>query len=376
MPDLERVVDQIAAAKSWDGRVSLIRQIPEKFGTAQHAEVYSNIAKRVYVPHLAPDFAYVAWREDYELEPFLAAYESAKKLTAGFTRVSVENLSSVIQADSKTLRIFRVLLGLTPQEFAASTVILGQELERSPITPSRIKYMEAAAIKVSEDSASLCAELIHRTMTGAMFETPSGNLYSKLDKPDTTNGWKTVQQFARQGVPFGMFLHQRHYGGAFRQLLDATSTLRGNLLEEAVEDLLKSSGVQFIRTGSHNQAEIETRFSLTVRPAPDFVVFDSTETLRAIIECKGANDGGTARDKASRFRSLRTESIRIGGVPLFAILSGLGWTRTADALGPVVRDTDGRVFTLANLRDMTTAEPFRTLVRARRKTRRPRNRAP
>jgi len=31
-----------------------------------------------------------------------------------------------------------------------------------------------------------------------------------------------------------MFLHQRLYGGAFRQILDATSTKRGDLIEEEV----------------------------------------------------------------------------------------------------------------------------------------------
>jgi hypothetical protein len=34
---------------------------------------------------------------------------------------------------------------------------------------------------------------------------------------------------------------------------------------------------------------------------------------------------------------------------LFAVLGGIGWRRTADALGPVIRDTDGRTFTLATL---------------------------
>jgi hypothetical protein len=36
--------------------------------------------------------------------------------------------------------------------------------------------------------------------------------------------------------------------------------------------------------------------------------------------------------------------------------------RTADALGPVIRDTDGRVFTLATLDDMMTVQPFPNLV--------------
>ncbi len=34
-----------------------------------------------------------------------------------------------------------------------------------------------------------------------------------------------------------------------------------------------------------------------------------------------------------------------------------------DALGPVVRDTDGRVFTLATLAELLTVEPFPALVR-------------
>jgi hypothetical protein len=148
-------------------------------------------------------------------------------------------------------------------------------------------------------------------------------------------------------------------GGAFRQLLDATSTKRGDVLEVPVEDLFKVAGVPYIGTGSNNQAEIATRFGLTVRPAPDFVIYDNrNDTLRAILECKGTSDGGTARDKAGRFGNLRVEANRLGGLPVVAVLGGVGWRRTGDALGPVVRDTDGPVFTLATLAEMLTVEPF------------------
>ena len=84
-----------------------------------------------------------------------------------------------------------------------------------------------------------------------------------------------------------------------------------------------------------------------------------------MIECKGANDGGTARDKAARFRGLRTESVRLGGVPLLAVLGGLGWTRVNDTLGPVVRDCDGRVFSMSNLSDMLTLNPLASLIGTR-----------
>lgn len=122
-------------------------------------------------------------------------------------------------------------------------------------------------------------------------------------------------------------------------------------------------GILFIRTGAHNQAEIEQRFEVQVRPAPDFVVYDGRDNLKAMLECKGANDGGTARDKALRFERLREESVRLGGVPLLAVLGGLGWMRVNDTLGPVIRDCDGRVFSVGNLAEMLTVTPFTTLAR-------------
>ena len=126
--------------------------------------------------------------------------------------------------------------------------------------------------------------------------------------------------------------------------------------------MASANGVPYIRTGSHNQEEIAERFNLTVRPAPDFVFYDDASTLRAILECKMVNDGGTARDKARRFAALREEATRLGGIPVIAVLSGLGWRRTGDALGPVVRHTDGRVFTPGTLGQILDVSPFPSVV--------------
>ena len=40
----------------------------------------------------------------------------------------------------------------------------------------------------------------------------------------------------------------------------------------------------------------------------------------------------------------------------------LGWTRVNDTLGPVVRDCDGRVFSVGNLSEMLTVSPFPMLL--------------
>lgn len=359
---VEETVAAAADASSWDARIALIRLIPERFGTASHQEVYAAIARRVYVPNLAPDFAYVHWREDYELQPVEDAYARAHELTNGFTNIDVAHIRSVIRTEPVTLRIFRLILGFTAQEFAAATGLVAETIGIRPLTTGRIRAIEAGRTP-PEPIADCCARVVDSAIRRELFgNSPTEGVRLKIDKPDTESGWKTIQQYAANGVPLSVFLHQRLFGGAFRQLLDATSSKRGDILEDAVAELFKEHDVPFVRTGSHNQEEIADRFGLTVKPAPDFVVFDASETLKGILECKGANDGGTARDKAARFRALRAEAMRLGGVPLFAVLSGLGWTRTTDALGPVVRDTDGRTFTIPTLNQMLTAQPFPSLL--------------
>lgn len=362
----DKIVSEIGATDDWNQRVNLVRQIPERFGTAQHSSIYAEVARRVYVPRLAPDFAYVHWRPEYELAPIQDAYEAAVQLTDGFRIVDESSLATAILQKPITLRIFRLLLGLTTQEFAAATGIPALERGVASMTNSRVKDVEGDGTADSR-AAGLCARVIARAMEGGLFpDSRVSGVRPKIDKPDTKEGWATVRRYADQGVPLPVFLHQRHYGGSYRQLLDATSAQRGDVLETALEELLQRGGVPFVRTAVGNQAQIARQFGITMRPAPDFVVYDASGIPRALIECKVANDGGTARDKAARYRSIRTEATRLGGIPVAALLAGLGWRRVADALGPVVRDTDGRVFTLATLDEIMLVQPFPALRKRRR----------
>lgn len=342
-------------------RVTRIRQVTQHHGVAELPVIYATIAQELYVPSLAPDFAYIDWRNDYELEPFATLYDAATAGTNGFVDVDVASLAELLGKRPAVLKVFRTMTGLTTQEFAVVTGVVGQQADLASLSNNRIKTLEKGG-KVKTAEARVVALTIDGLMDRTLFAPSSGTQRLKQDKPDTAGGWSTLRNYARHGVPLSVFLHQRHYGGAFRQLLDATSTKRGDVIEDAVEALFLDVGVPFIRTGAHNQAQIEGQFGLTVRPAPDFVIYDGANQLRAILECKGANDGGTARDKAGRFHTLRAESQRLGGVPLFGVLAGLGWRRVNDTLGPVVRDCDGRVFTAATLPQMLTVQPFPQLI--------------
>jgi hypothetical protein len=362
MTDASATIERIVEAPNWNQRIAQIRLIPQRHGTGEHARIFAEIARLLYLPHLAPDFAYIHEAPFYEEKYFAEAYDAAIQATRGFTEVSEEDLIRTLQSDPRTLLVFRTILGLTREEFAQSTTLAGQPVGLPCLTPAKVDSMERHGSTANEDQARVATKTLLHVMDGTLFgEAPPG-LRSKQDKPDTALGWRSVQKFAARGVPFATFLHQRHYGGAYRQVLDATSTQRGNLIEDAVETLFNEHRVPFLRTGSNNQAEIATRFEVRVTPAPDFVVFDNAGSLKAMLECKGTNNGGTARDKALRFRTLREESVRLGGIPLIAVLSGLGWTRLNDALGPVVRDTEGRVFTLSTLHSMLEVAPFPSLV--------------
>ncbi len=362
MANIQETIAKIVEANSWDQRIAQIRLIPLHYGTNEHPKIYAEIARLLYVPHLAADFAYIHEDHFYGREYFEKVYDNAYEATKGFTKVTEAELTSIIEDNPRTLLVFRTITGLTKGEFAHATIMAGKPVGLTPLKQAKVDAMERNGTATTHEQAKVAAKTISLIIDGALFGVPAGDLISKQAKPDTENGWTSVNLFASNKVPFSLFLHQRHYGGAFRQILDATSKKRGDLIEDAVEALFKENGVPYIRTGSANQGEIANRFEVRVTPAPDFVIFDNSDTLRAILECKGTNDGGTARDKAGRFTNLRRESNRLGGIPLIAVLGGIGWARVNDALGPVVRDTDGRVFTLSTLTAMLEVAPFPSLI--------------
>ncbi|KXO95819.1 hypothetical protein AXK56_16545 [Tsukamurella pulmonis] len=362
---VKATVAEIALAATWEERIKRIRLVPQKHGIAEHAEIYATVARVLYVPNLAPDFAYIHGDDFYDLPYFQQTYDAAIAATNGFTAVTEADLARIIQADPRTLLPLRTIMGFTKTEFAHSTTLVAGPLGLAPLSAAKVDSMERKGSTTNAAQAQVAAKTLVQVLNGALFGAPPAGVRSKQDKPDTAQGWATVQQFAQRGVPFATFLHQRHYGGAFRQVLDATSTRRGDMIEDAVEDLFNAHGVDFIRTGSTNQGEIAERFEIHVAPAPDFVVFKKqggTEVVRAMLECKTINDGGTARDKAPRFKNLRDECTRLGGIPLIGVLGGMAWTRVNDTLGPVIRDTDGRVFSLSNLDEMLSVSPFPDLV--------------
>lgn len=364
MTAVEDTVAAVVAADTWDKRVTEIRLIPERHGKAEHGSIFAAVARELYVPYLAPDFAFVHDAPFYDADHFHNVYAAAHDRTAGFTQVSVDDLAALLEANPQALLVFRTITGLLKNEFAATTTMVAEQLggDTAAIGSGTIDGAEKRGTQLSSAQARVLAHTIDQLVRRQLFTDAPIGLHSKQDKLDTHDGWDSVRQLVTEGVPYRSYLHQRHYGGPFNQVTNATTGKKGDLIEDEVEALFSAARVPYIRTGSHNQGEIASRFNVTVSPAPDFVVFDASDTLRAMLECKATNDGGTARDKANRFRGLQTEAARLGGVPVVAVLGGTGWARVNDTLGPVLQYTDGRVFTLETLDQLLTVTPFPQLV--------------
>jgi hypothetical protein len=293
MASIGETVFKAVHAPTWNDRVAQIRLVPQKHGTGEHSAIYAAIAREAYVSHLTADFAYIHDAPFYDQPYFQAVYGAAHSATKGFMETDEDRLTIVIQENPRTLLVFRTITGLTKDEFAYSTALAGEAIGLQPISASKVDSMERKGSTTTEAQARVAAHTLTEIINGTLFGAPGLGLHSKQEKPDTEHGWGSVQEFAARNVPFSLFLHQRHYGGAFRQVLDATSSKRGNLIEDAVESLFSENGIPYIRTGAHNQSEIADRFEVRVTPAPDFVVYDNSGALRAMLECKGANDGGS-----------------------------------------------------------------------------------
>ena len=359
--DVSELVNAVESG-SWAERVAAVRSVPAEFPGRELTSVYAELARQCYVPNLAPHFHIVPWPERFlDRDAFLEAYQVAATVTEDFSSISGDRIAAAIQQDPRSLRVFRLIIGYTPKELA--------EVVRAFVDASLpVDSLEdgGALSKRVEEALPAVGHLISQIVSGDAGYDVSDELrergfLGKTDKPDTDGGWGQVSKFARERVPYPELLYQRWYGGAFRQLQDAGGKLKGDLLEDATEVLLKDHRVPFVRTGQAPAVSIAKDLGVTVQPAPDFIIHDG-QTARGLLECKSAGDGGTARDKAGRFAGLRREASRLGGIPVLAVLEGLGWRRVNDALGPVVRDCDGRVFTPETLTQLLDVDPVRDLM--------------
>ena len=243
-----------------------------------------------------------------EFPVFENGYEALKRATGNFRNVTADTVATAVFETPVVLIVLRCMLGFSPPEWAyyatrhtgvAVTQGAARTIDRNirmnpeaalpkkgTVTEQRIRALIAAACHALESQVSENSlETLHR-----------------LEKADTRAGLVSVRSSAELGVPYSILLYERLLGRPFAGHRDSISELIGNIVENAIEEVLSRAGISHRKT---RRAERLDGFD----QAPDFVVPNEFNP-QVVIEAKLTEDDGTARDKVTRVQHLGTLSVQ------------------------------------------------------------------
>ena len=296
---------------------------------------------------------------------FQQAYEVLKRHTAGFTVVESDIVMEALREDALAFIVLRAMLGFTPPELAyvasqQSGVAVSQSFARNFDRRVRVKRQALRSLPLqSHQRVAAMVSTVCQLLTEGAGETDPDMIH-RLDKADTHFGTASLRHLATEGIPYAMLLYERFLGRPFAGHRDSVSGLVGEVMENAVEERLRKSGISFRKT---KRAERVEGFD----QAPDFIIPDEWNP-QVVIEAKITEDDGTARDKVTRIqhlaeishqRHLRGES----DFQVVACIDGRGFGVRREDMRKLLEATQGKVFTLKTLDHLienTALEAFRS----------------
>ena len=298
-----------------------------------------------------------------EFAAFEAGYEALKRGTASFRNITPETITPVVVETPLVFIVLRCMLGFTPPEWAYYTSRhTGVEIPQGAVRSidRRIRMNPEAPLsqrgKTGERIRAMIAAACHTLRSGPPSTSP--DTIHRLEKADTKAGLISVQSSADLGVPYSMLLYERLLGRPFAGHRDSVSELIGNIVENAIEDVLSRERVSYRKT---KRADRLAGFD----QAPDFVIPNEFNP-QVVIEAKLTEDDGTARDKVTRVQHLATLSMegRLPGQPSFeviACIAGRGFRIRREDMKKLLLATRGKVFALQNMNELVAHTRLATL---------------
>lgn len=321
-------------------------------------EVFACLESEFLVMPRGPDFV--------EYSIFASGYEALKRATTGFRDVTPETVAPVVFRLPIALIVLRCMLGFTPTEWAYyATQETNVEIPQRAVR-ALDRQVRMDPKKPLNQNGGTTEQRVHALITAACqilnegAPTVAPDKLHRLDKADTAEGLIGMQSLADRGVPYAMLLYERFLGRPFAGHRDSVSELVGDLVENAIEEVLHRAGISFRKTG---RAERIPGFD----QAPDFIVPDEFNP-QIIIEAKLTEDDGTARDKITRIQHLAELAVKDqpADQPKFevvACIAGRGFKVRREDIKKLLMATRGKVFTLQNLQQLvecTGLQEFRS----------------
>lgn len=292
-----------------------------------------------------------------EYPDFRAGYEALRQHTNGFTMLDVDRCWNAVRQNAVAGIVLRTIVGVTPPEW--QDLAKEETEEQFPNNWARglDKNMKAnpAYFTTRGGSSDLTVgrvTALFRAACNVLLEgatdTQDGMIH-RLDKIDTKEGLDSIRYVAEQHVPYAVLLYERYLGRPFASHRDGVSELVGDVMENAIEDLLAEARIPFRKT---KRAERVPGFD----QAPDFFSPDELDPT-VIIEAKITGDDGTARDKVARIlrlAAMRDERERAGrpAFEVVACIDGRGFGVRREDMGHMIVATRGKVFTANSLKDL------------------------
>lgn len=302
-------------------------------------------------------------REDFE-----AAYEVFRAETHDGANLSGAALIRAIELDPRAWLIIRSIVGVSPPEAGWLAV---QEAVRADIdldaidlekVQTDIRDIDAAARRgdwlLKDEPLPLrftkrrrwagllrtCVPLLADVMCRPA-PTVAADKVHRLDKVDTSDGQASIMNALSAGtVKYSELLYERMLGRPYASHRDSVSAQVGTKIEGAIKKLCEDYGIDVYMPPS--RVDLRPEFE----QAPDALI--PSVHPKVIIEAKLTEDDGTARDKAARLDTLRTnENAR----PLkdrrtiVAVIDGRGFGVRSQDMNKMMKTCEGHVYTLTEL---------------------------
>lgn len=286
-----------------------------------------------------------------EKDEFYSAYQELYVETRRFEILNSETVWRAYDRNKMVFIVIRSLIGLLPREWAK----IANEQGLEDITEDFIKDIDK---KIRKGEIEYHQEKTKRrlknlfSVTIEYIETPvpetEDGAVNKLDLAGRVRSSRSIQDIAENGVPLREVLWERSMSNPLGRHNNAVSEVKGDIVEDAVEELLQENNIPYYRT---EQVENVDGFDDTT----DFYI-PGTDDPEVLIEAKLVNDEGTANKQMARVsrlvKSSDDSSHHKAPYQVIACIDGVGFGRRDSELKKLINSVEGNVFTLSTLGDM------------------------
>lgn len=295
-----------------------------------------------------------------EPDRFEQAYEVLVEQTDGFENWCFESVWNAYQQDRLVFVVVRTILALTPPEWQD----IASEEQDMDISKNAARRIDAE-IRCQEDKSRQQSTIkqikaLIRTAVEKIEEpTPEtpDNVVHRFNLVDRKDGLDSIRNIYDVDI-YPHLLRERYLGRPFASHKDSVSEERGDLMEDAIKDILDERGVPYDEDDDSNYDDDVQEADIYV---PDWRNPD------VVIEAKISNDDGTARDKIARVGNLAQRARQEGSdddyaFQVVACVDGRGFGERNREPKNLIKYTQGKVFTFETLSDIIDFTAIHTHV--------------